>query len=84
MSRYTVINISKRDFSIFINARIRPLLQIRSQLNTTIAISLLDRATHHIIGRNDPENEFGDPGRINSKFSRPIELSNTVESRDPS
>ena len=25
MSRYTVINISKRDFSVFINARIRPL-----------------------------------------------------------
>ena len=49
-----------------------------------IAISLLDRATHHIISRNDPENEFGDPGRINSKFSRPIELNNTVESRDPS
>ena len=24
MSRYTVINISKRDFSVFINARIRP------------------------------------------------------------
>ena len=53
-------------------------------MNTTIAISLLDRATHHIIGRNDPENEFGDPGMINSRFSRPIELNNTVESRDPS
>ena len=84
MSRYTVINISKRDFSVFINARIRPFLQIRSQMNTTIAISLLDRATHHIIGRNDPENELGDPGRVNSKFSRPTELNNTVESRDPS
>ena len=53
-------------------------------MNTTIAISLLDRATHHIIGRNDPENEFGDPGRINSKFSRPMELNNIIESRDPS
>ena len=49
-------------------------------MNTTIAISLLDRATHHIIGRNDPENDFGGPGRINSKFSR---SNNTVESRDP-
>ena len=53
-------------------------------MNTTIAISLLDRATHHIIGRNDPENDLGDPGRINSNFSRRIGLSNTVESRDPS
>ena len=53
-------------------------------MNTTIAISLLDRATHHIIGRNDPENDFGGPRRINSKFSRSIELNNTVESRDPS
>ena len=32
LSRYTVINISKRDFSIFINARIRPFLQIRSHI----------------------------------------------------
>ena len=31
-SRYTVINISKRDFSVFINARIRPFLQIRSHI----------------------------------------------------
>ena len=42
----------------------KTLLQIQSQINITIDNPFLDQVTYHIIGVNDTETEFREPGRF--------------------